>query len=152
MRNKTIVAIHNTANKGKTQTLTWLSDLLVAKYGSKSIKEEEPLRSLKRSDFHIVIDANGIKIGIETQGDPGTGLDSKLELLVQTHQCDLIFCTTRTRGETVDAVRDIANDNDYHLIWTSTYHMETNKTNKVDVNAIKARHLMEFVSELGMLH
>ncbi|MES2738370.1 MAG: hypothetical protein V4672_18765 [Verrucomicrobiota bacterium] len=60
----------------------------------------------------------------------------------------LIFCATRTSGETVQAVEELAEAADYEVIWTSTYQTG-NEEWQGRLNALKARHLIELLKELA---
>jgi len=53
-------------------------------------------------DVRVVLTINGLKIGIESQGDPN-GLKESLDFFVRIG-CDVIVCATKTGGATVSAV------------------------------------------------
>jgi len=95
-----------------------------------------------------VFEINGVTVAILSQGDPNSNLEARLRLVIQNFNCDLVFCATRTKGETVRAVENIANEFDANIIWTSTY--QTSNENDVDqLNEIKAQHLLDLVQQMG---
>jgi len=99
-------------------------------------------------DFRLIIEIKGKIIGIESQGDPKTNLKGRLEELVTKYNCDLIFCTSRTRGETVWAVENVVNAFGYDPIWTSTY--QTTGSHSL-VNDLKAKHIIDLVQNLSLI-
>jgi len=62
----------------------------------------------------VVLTINGVKIRIESQGDPGSRLEESLLLFVKI-KCTVVVCATRTRGQTVNAVEKLQPD--YEVIW-----------------------------------
>lgn len=150
---KTIISIWHSGGKGKTSTVREIATILLDRPNIRIIHPEAFTADDLRGDFSIVIEINNIKIGLESQGDPGTDLRSRLEKLTSKEaipriECDLIFCTTRTRGETVRDVNFIADQFSYEVIWTSTYQI-SNEQLRADLNLLKARHLIDLVENLG---
>lgn len=145
---RTIIAIWHSKDKGKTETIRRIANNLMELFPELIPVFAEPAEVPLEGDFRLVIEINGIIIGLESQGDPKTGLRGRLEELVQSYNCDIIFCTTRTRGETVRAVDNIANNFGYNAIWTSTYQTANNHQ---QMNDLKARHLINLIQELGLL-
>lgn len=96
-----------------------------------------------------MIEINGQTIGIESQGDPGTGLQKRLLQLVNQWRCDVILCTCRTKGETVHAVEHLASQG-FRIIWTSTYQVR-DTSRETEANQLKARHMLDFLREFKVL-
>ena len=144
---KTIIAIWHTENTGKTETIRRIAHNLMELFPDFIPVFPDSAIVPLEGDFRLIIEINGITIGLESQGDPNTDLRGRLEELVEFH-CDIIFCTTRTRGETVRAVDNIANDFGYNTIWTSTYQTANNHQ---QMNNLKARHLINLIQELELL-
>jgi len=145
---KTVIAIWHSANKGKTETLRNLANLLIATYPTYRLVFQNPSPLPARGDFRLVVQIKGKIIGIESQGDPGTNLENRLMDLANNSKCDIIFCTTRTKGETVDAVHYLASKKGFQTIWTSTYQIDANQ--KL-VNQIKAEHLLNLIRQLKLI-
>jgi predicted kinase len=106
---RTLLALWGTSNSGKSTTIKRVYGLLRSKH-----KDAEIIHSKFGRDFVVILLIKGKKIGIESQGDPNGRLGSSLERFVR-EKCNVIICATRTRGQTVDAVNDLAKR--YKVIW-----------------------------------
>lgn len=148
MNKKAIIAVCNTANKGKTSVLRELAGVLEANYGTAIRQFPPPQQPLGQGDIRWVGKITGLVVAIETQGDPNTGMQDRLDELVKKWKADVIFCTTRTKGDTVSAVVHIANTYGYEQIWTSTY--QTQRDHHA-VNQLNAQHILELAKTLGLL-
>ena len=74
--------------------------MLTAKHPEAKIEQNHTTKA----EVRIVLTINGLKIGIESQGDPsGRLIRESLDLFVKTG-CDLIICATRTSGATKNRV------------------------------------------------
>lgn len=145
---KTLLAVWNTSSKGKSATLKEFALLLVSKFPSHKIIFMFPSIIKPHGDFRLVIEINGKIIAIESQGDPNTQLEKRLSDICKTYNPDIILCTCRTRGQTVNAVDKIASTFSYQQIWTSTYQMDTNHSL---ANQLKARHLLELLQTIKLI-
>lgn len=146
---KTILSVWNSSSKGKTETIRELAKLLLSTYPAFTPVKPSSVHIPKKGDFILVIDINGIIVGIVSQGDPGTGLKAKLEDLIDTYQCDIIICATRTRGDTVETVKKMAWQKKYDVIRTSTY--QVSQDHRGLANQLKARHLLSLLQGLELL-
>lgn len=142
---KTIITIWNTSNKGKSQTILELAKLLIKKNPSYKLifcSQEIDILTL---DFRLIIEINGIKIAMESKGDPKTNNKVRIEEILVKYNPNILITTSRTRGETVDIIDELADKYDYDTIWTSTYQViENNKF----YNQLKAKHLLELIDEI----
>lgn len=145
---KTILAIWHSGEKGKTETVRELAHNFMSIYPSFKAIYPIPATVHPKYDFRLVIEIKGKIIGFESQGDPKTNLERRLEELVTKFNCDIIYCTTRTRGETVKAVENVAKGFGYDQIWTSTY--QTTANHKL-VNDLKAKHIIDLTQKLGLI-
>jgi hypothetical protein len=102
------IALYGRANVGKT---TALKLVLVA---LEKRRDAAVVRRIDLTDVLAIITIGDLKIGIETQGDPAGRLPHSLDLLIR-EGCHIIICATRTRGETVDAVKARAASED--IVW-----------------------------------
>jgi hypothetical protein len=146
---KRIIALWHSGNKGKTSTLIEFGNLLLSEStiiycdkfidGSKKIPNEQ--------DFTLVLKFLNKTIGITSQGDPGCELKVRLQNIIDNHNVSYLFCATRTRGETVDDVYAISNSTDYEILWTSTYHSDSEEGIGF-FNSLKAMHLLDLLKEL----
>jgi len=106
---KKVIALWGAANTGKTTTLK-----LVHKKLLKLSIDTLPKYSKNNSDIREIFIINGMKVGIETQGDPNSRLAESLKIF-QKQGCELIICATRTRGKTVELVNKLKPK--YNLSW-----------------------------------
>lgn len=143
---KTIIALSNNGNTGKTETLRILAQMLIEKYPELQILDKKQEKIPSEGDFRFVVQINSQKIGIESEGNPDSLLKERLGDLTQLG-CNIIFCTSRTRGETVKTIEEIGNDNDFQIIWTSTYQTQ-NTEQYTSVNRLKAQHLWDLVQQI----
>jgi len=147
---KFIIALWHGANRGKTESLRSLAKLLLSKYSPEIIHFNQDVPVPDKNDFIIVLKINDTVIGITSQGDPKTNLWDRLKELLEKYGCHLVFCSTRTRGETVGAVNHMAGENDCHILWTSTYQTTIDdKDHRQMLNDLKAGHLVELAQSLG---
>src|SRR5688572_25137658 len=110
---KKVVALSGTGTKGKSQTIRKAAELLSNFAGA---KVEDQSRS-RGADIKVVITINGIKIGVESQGDPRPGrLPESLAEFVEIN-CEIIVCATRSYGGTVNAVRNLEAAHGYEVVW-----------------------------------
>lgn len=147
---KTIVAIWNAANRGKSQTLREFANLLLINYPGLREIDPKPKSVPLTGDFRLVVEINGIIVGIESHGDPNTDLEKRLFELADKFKCELILCSTRTKGETVYAVENLENKKGFQIIWTSTYQI-ANANQQNLVNQLKAKHILDLLKNLKLL-
>lgn len=147
---KTILALWHTEKKGKTETLRAVAEELLTRYPNNEIFCSSYEPNATGQDFKLVISVNGKKVGIVSKGDPETELKEKLTKFVQIHQCDVIICATRTKGQTFYAVDSVWSNEDYDIIWTSTYQVDEEKLQK-KANTIKAKHIIDLLESLDRL-
>lgn len=144
---KTIISVYNSGGKGKSSTILELANLFLAIPGCNIIFSSKPAAKLS-VDFRLVIEISGKVIALESQGDPGTHLQKRLDDIVSKYSPDLMICTCRTRGETVAAVYNIAKNNSYDLIWSTTY--QTKHSHQL-VNRLKAEHLQDLIIKMRLI-
>lgn len=113
---KKVIALKGISNRGKTWTVKKAYELLISKYKDATIdKYPEPIL---RKDIRVVLTIKGVKIGIESQGDPNGRLvkePNSLSVFVDVG-CRVIICATRTKWATFDAVNALSQKN-YDVIW-----------------------------------
>src|SRR3989304_3812381 len=96
---RTIVAVRGVANLGKSASIKKTYQLLKSAYPNAIFDE-----IVVSTDITIIIAINGVKIGIESQGDPNRRLFSSLNRFVQAG-CKVIVCATRSRGKTLPTMQ-----------------------------------------------
>lgn len=130
-----IIAVIGKSGSGKTTSIRAMLDTLhVRGLISKQIPEKGDVED----DFNI----NGIKVGVLSQGDPGTQLRERLAKMA-ARGVNVIVCACRTRGETFQAVTSASDKFECRVIWTSPYedgysHDGIHKR----LNSLKGEHLV----------
>jgi hypothetical protein len=117
---KSAIALKGRADSGKTYTISKVYELLKAKYPD--FEEEDFKISI---DIRVILVINGFRIGIESQGDPGGRLENSLNLFLKKN-CDVIVCSTRTKGKTVKAVNKLSK-NGYKVKWFEQNYVKTSE-------------------------
>lgn len=108
MNRKIAIVLYGKANQGKTSTSLELFRLISNQSRSGDIAESILFR--------------GITIGFVTSSDPYQENLQEFQLQLQnriTEDCDIIVCTSRTRGESVRIIEDTLDQN-YEIVWLST--------------------------------
>lgn len=150
MRNmKTILAVWHVANKGKTDSLRAAARYLLVAYPGHIGVHPTPFLIPASGDFRFVVNINGKIVAIETRGDPHTELLERLETLEKTYNPDVILCSTRTKGDTVDAVNSMVSKYKYEAVWASTYQVESRFHSTA--NALNGQHLINLLQRLGII-
>ena len=125
----TIIAVYGRAAEGKSETIKTACQLVLDNF-------QEAIPSTPRheinydNDILISIQVGVIKIGFESQGDPGSRMITKdtirqlADITVNNilGGCNIIVCATRTAKDTVKRVDQIASELDYAVIWKSSYY------------------------------
>lgn len=83
------------SNQGKTSSIRRVFELLREKYPDVDIINESEGEAL------AIFTIRGIRIGIETQGDPGSRMFGSLDMFERL-DCQIIVCACRTRGYTFE--------------------------------------------------
>lgn len=146
---KYALAVWHSGGKGKTETVRQFAIELLRAYPRFISIIPNPAMVPPTNDFRLIVGINGKIVGVESQGDPGTRLRARLENLALIHNCDLIICTCRTRGETVAAVSNLRSHG-FEIIWTSTYEL-SGIAQQAIANDIKGRHILDVLQSLRIV-
>ena len=138
----TIIALWHKASMGKTSTLIELKKLICNEYFCNVIFE----KNYGDKDFLLVAKIFGKTIGIESMGDPDSGVKARLQDLFDKYTPDYVFCATRTSGETVSDVLSFK-DQGVNVIWDSTYQIYDEGLFDF-FNKLKAAHLFDLLKSL----
>lgn len=129
---KKIVALRGSANKGKSETLRIVIQKLKEKYSSVSYK---PFEQNDKDEKCVFDNLKGMKIGVETQGDPGCRLPKSLQDFTQM-MCDIIICACRTKGSTIEAIELYRNEYEITYIKKTVSKIDFKRTNECDADRI----------------
>jgi hypothetical protein len=144
----TILAVWNAGGKGKSTTILELANRILAQFPNYTLVYSSKNTNNLSVDFTLIIEINGKIIALVSQGDPGTELEKRLEDIANKHSPNLIICSCRTRGETVQAINKMASRHKFDKIWTSTY--ETTHSQPL-ANQLKGEHLLDFIIKMGLI-
>lgn len=134
---KSVIAIYGPSRQGKSETVRETANLLLAAF------PHYKLQAINTGgDITYIVEINGVKIGLESQGDPKSRIFHSLQTFVN-ERCDIIICACRSRGETANAVEDLYRINQYEIIW-STNHRSGNKKHS-QLNQIAANEILELI-------
>jgi hypothetical protein len=147
---KTVIALSNISDKGKSDTLREFAKLILSSYPILKAISPIPISVPISGDFRCVIEINNVVVGIESQGDPTTNLRKRLNELTDQFNCEIILCSSRTRGETIDAVNNFASSRGFQIILTSTYQIVDQSKHQL-VNQLKAKHLLDLLQSMNLL-
>ena len=129
-----LFALQGPGHCGKSDTLIRLFQAIQVKYPSATTQE---LRTGTNDIAVIMSNVNGLVVGIESQGDPGSRLKKMLPIF-SAAMCDIIFCACRTSGMTVGWVNALS------VTYTIHFVAQTRATNNYGTsNAATALSLMQ---------
>ena len=117
VQKKIIIALFGKQNSGKTTTLNLLIYELRQHYPAYVFAFD----SLPDTDKVVIVDINGVAVGISTRGDDGSDVDHNLRWLHERN-CTLLVTATRTQGSTVNVVEQFATEANYHIDWIEKAH------------------------------
>ncbi len=130
---KTVICLWGLAHIGKSSAIGRL-------YSDLNFAMQPPLH-VSGDDFCAIADFCGCKVGIASQGDPGSFQEAWLDELFAA-SCEVIVCASRTKGRTVSAVDQRARTNGYVLIWLSPFSSDgpirTETLNELTADAVIA--------------
>jgi hypothetical protein len=148
----TVIANWGPSGQGKSATIKKVAEKLICDCGAKLIDKYEDntfdynWTIQLKNDVKIGIE---IKIGIESQGDPGgrsTG-QALRSLFSGDRKSNIIVCASRTRGETVDVINDLCREFDYDLIWVNNYRSSTGVDHDF-LNELSATHIIDLINQI----
>jgi hypothetical protein len=139
---KKVIGLRGKGNVGKSQTIRKAYDLLKSQH--KTMIEEHQILG---ADIRVVLTINGVKIGIESQGDPHSRLEKSLVLFVN-EKCAVIVCAARTRGQTVAAVENLQPD--YEVLWFGQEVKHSGPQQQDSNNAMARRIVDEMEKIIGV--
>ena len=133
-----IFALQGPSNTGKSTTLIELLELLEQKYPNATVTD---LAGGTKDVNVIVHPVNGLRIGIESQGDPHSRLQHSL-LHFQDVACDIVFCACRTSGMTVAWIKSMSPSATIQFI----HQPRSKPTQHESANTSMANHLLTLAS------
>jgi hypothetical protein len=138
---KSIIAIWGRPKQGKSDTVKRITKLILSNYPNARFT---PLNIDYAKDIKVLIEINKIKIGIESQGDPNSRIFDSLNEFSEIN-CDLIICSTRSAGGTVNAVHKLTKSDNYNVIWSTNHRSENDHDS---LNDLSAKQVFEMIQNL----
>lgn len=138
---KIVIAIWGEASQGKSSSIREIASSIPARFPGSSVN----YLIQGNVDIKAIAQVNGIKVGIESQGDPSSRLRQSLaEFLADG--CEIIICATRTRGDTVNAVNELFTNHRYDIVWTSNLF---SREKDIDyLNTTFANHILSVLADI----
>ncbi|NBG66207.1 hypothetical protein [Acidiluteibacter ferrifornacis] len=138
---KVIISLNGPGKQGKSSVVKLLVSRIRQAY-PEAVTEKSvgTTNTEKKDDIKTIIIIGTIKIGIESTGDPGSNLEKSLKEFVKV-ECDIIICSSRTKGKPMEWVNAVANHEGYQLIKTGNHryrHSEQAITDKNVLNDLSA--------------
>ena len=110
-----VIANRGAAQIGKSSSIKAVYQLMKDK-GHKLLVEE-----WQGGDIKAIFEIDGVKVGIESQGDPDSGMEPTMEAFVKEN-CEIIVTACRTKSFTYEKVTDyLGKENGYEILWAAHY-------------------------------
>lgn len=146
--NRTILTIYGSQGKGKSDTIKRAAQLLI----NQNSNAKTFIKHNFEYDILLTVQIGSIRIGFESQGDPKSRMITKdtlrqladNKLNPKIGNCDIIVCASRTRGETVWKIDEIADEYDFHTLWISSF--TSPKLNHEVLNDIAAQNIVTIIN------
>lgn len=147
MKQKTIIQVWGSQEKGKTGTIKILREELTIRYLNPSYTYSLPLPPGEVSDILV---CNGLKVGIESMGDflNAWGLRHKLDDYVVKHNCDVIICASRVYNDVAKHIEYLAKTYNYRLLKVTNYRGDALQFKQDELNRLSAKHFSELVDQI----
>lgn len=139
--NKTVFVNWGHAKQGKSEVVKHIAGLILF-HNPDAITE--PAHIDFSADINLVITIGNVKIGIESQGDPNSRMFKSLQNFAKAN-CDIIICSSRTSGATVNAVEDLKTNYKYEIVWLTNYRSK--EKNQQSLNILSAKHIFELLQD-----
>ena len=129
MQDKIVIANSGFANTGKSTSIRYVFELLSSRYhvieprnGYNPKVDVKAIIGIPQSDGHIV------KVGIESQGDPGSRQMDSINYFINK-DCEIILVACRVKGTTKTEVLSLQR-NDWQVIWFKNSIMKVDVANQ----------------------
>jgi hypothetical protein len=137
--NKTIICNRGTSDKGKSASVKRTRQLILDTFPDATERT-----FVLNGDIKVIITIGDLFIGIESEGDPNSRL-TRERLRDFVPECQIILCTSRTKGEPFEVVREVARMNSYRLFWVTNHR--NNNQSRSDENKQLNRELNQQSAE-----
>ncbi|MBQ0088862.1 MAG: hypothetical protein KBT27_05990 [Prevotellaceae bacterium] len=100
-------------------------------------------------DIKAIFEIDGVKVGISSQGDPGSCMKDNIEDFVKM-ECEIIVTACRMKGDTYRKVYyELGEEQDYDIIWYGHYVYQVLEAEEVQENFNKryAEQVVKLIEE-----
>lgn len=140
----TIIANYGDWNLGKTESI------ILAYKKLREVAASDTVLHTDKDDVCAVLEINGVKVGICSQGDPRSCQKGWMETLV-ANRCTIILAACRHYGATVDLILSYK-DQGYRIFWTSNARLYEEATHpRVAPKGIQTRFNDHWATEIANL-
>jgi hypothetical protein len=148
---KTMIVVKGIHNAGKTSSIRRVCEILMSpEVGCTPAAGvgKNPNYAHDSEDLLAVLEYKGMRIGINTAGDPDPELPVRLRYLAGS-KCDIILTASRKAGVTVQETDAAAKKYDYNIIRTANYSTVSNEPGERDaLNSAFARAMVNLILKL----
>lgn len=134
---KRAYALVGIGDKGKTETLNLLIDLLDVSTTNCPMPTPTPTGENRKRWFNY----KGFIVGIGTAGDNGGEVKLNCKYFIK-HNCDVVFTATRTKGGSMHEIIDFCNKNDFEIHWIGKHVVNSNFA---EINILQAKELFDLI-------
>ena len=131
---KVVIANWGGEKQGKSDSVKRVFYLLKDKYASQVFCD--------RGDIKAIVEIKGHKVGIESQGDPGSRLFGSIDDFM-AEGCVIIVCACRSWGKTAAKVASLKEEG-YEVIWTQNDRTNTEELHPF-LNQLYAEKVVKFI-------
>lgn len=135
---KIVIADNGVGGQGKSTAIKSVYKALKEEFEGVKIENY-----MDDGDVKAELVVNGYRIGIESQGDPGSRIYASLKEFVQ-HDCNMIIVACRTKGDTIEEVRHLRKDG-YKIIWARHMISKNLTSFQTRLNALYAQNILAVV-------
>lgn len=98
----------------------------------------------KYSDVMAIFTIEGVKVGIESQGDPKSRMPESMNYFVKSN-CQIIVAACRTSGETYQKILELNSKYDYDIIWSPNDKTEISERHIQILNERYAKRVIQLI-------
>lgn len=136
---KTVIANWGHSNQGKSESIRKVAQTILQAFPTATT---DPASIDYNQDIKVIIKIGIVTIGIESQGDPNSRLFESLEEFASI-PCDIVICSTRTSGSTVEVVEDMHKNHDYDIVWVTNHRSK--EKDQAELNKMSALNIVELI-------
>lgn len=138
-----VLIIQGKSGVGKSTLIKQVKDRLCKMPNCKVLKDDF---SGNKFDIQTILQIGDVKVGIESEGDPGSNLYKRLAELVK-QDCNIIICSCRTYGETVNSIGKACYN--YEKTWIKHFSIDSDfeeKSLRKSANELSTKFIYDILN------